>query len=108
LGEGDDDGLKDDKELSNKEIYNKDKEQGHNELARIHSPSCSSLLADTPKPNRWLRRRHGSRKNIVATLLQGWQDWRLSPSETQARPPFTTRNKDEKNQKKNSDQYKIT
>jgi hypothetical protein len=48
LGEGDDDGLKDDKELSNKEIYNKDKEQGQNELARIHSPSCSSLLADTP------------------------------------------------------------
>jgi hypothetical protein len=39
LGEGDDDGLKDDKELSNKEIYNKDKEQGQNELARIHTPA---------------------------------------------------------------------
>jgi hypothetical protein len=74
LGEGDDDGLKDDKELSNKEIYKKYKEQGQNELARIYSPSSPSLQADTPKPNRWLRRGHGSRKNIIATLLQGWQD----------------------------------
>jgi hypothetical protein len=43
LGEGDDDGLKDDKELANKEMYNKDKEQGQNELARIHSPSYKAL-----------------------------------------------------------------
>jgi hypothetical protein len=43
LGEGNDDGLKDDKKLSKKEMYKKDEEQGQNELARIHSPSCPSL-----------------------------------------------------------------
>jgi hypothetical protein len=52
LGEGDDDGLKDDKELSNKEMYKKNEEQRQNKLVRIHSPSYSSLQADTPKPNR--------------------------------------------------------
>jgi hypothetical protein len=86
LGEGDDDGLKDDKELSNKEINKKDKEQGQNGPARIHSPSYPSLQADTPKPNRWLRWRHGSRKNIIATLLQGWQDWCLNPLELKLDP----------------------
>jgi hypothetical protein len=62
LGEGDDDGLKDDKELSNKEIYKKNKDKGQNELARIHSPSYPSFQADTLKPNRWLRQGHSSRK----------------------------------------------
>jgi hypothetical protein len=62
LGGGDDDGLKDDKEHSNKETYKKDKEQGQNKLARIHSLRCPSLQADTPKPNIWLRQEHGSRK----------------------------------------------
>jgi hypothetical protein len=36
LGRGDDKDLNDDKEPSNKEIYKKDKEQGQDNLARIH------------------------------------------------------------------------
>jgi hypothetical protein len=48
LGEGDDVGLKDDKELFNKEIYKKDKEQGQNELAvllfRLIPPSRTDGL----------------------------------------------------------------
>jgi hypothetical protein len=71
LGEGDDDGLQNDKELSNKEIYKKNEEQGQNRLVRIHSPGCSSLLADTPKLNRWIRRGHGDGKNIITALHQG-------------------------------------
>jgi hypothetical protein len=86
----------------------KTKKQGRDKLARIHSPSCPSLQADTTRLNKWLRRGHGSRRNIIATLFQGWQDWCLSPRGTQAQPPFTTTNKDEKNQKKNLDQYEIT
>jgi hypothetical protein len=37
----------------------KNEEQGRNKLVKNHSPGCSSLYADTPKPNRWLRRGHG-------------------------------------------------
>jgi hypothetical protein len=36
LGRGDDKDLNDDKEPSNKEIYKKDKEQGQDDLAKIH------------------------------------------------------------------------
>jgi hypothetical protein len=46
-----DDGLNNDKEPSNKKIFKKDKEQGQDELARIHSPGCPSLHTNTPNPN---------------------------------------------------------
>jgi hypothetical protein len=45
------DGLNNDKEPSNEEIFKKDKEQGQDELAKIHSPSCPSLHTNTLNPN---------------------------------------------------------
>jgi hypothetical protein len=51
LGRGDDDGLNNDKEPSNEEILRKDKEQGQDDLAKIHSPGCTSLYTNTPNPN---------------------------------------------------------
>jgi hypothetical protein len=51
LGRGDDDGLNNDKEPSNEEVFKKDKEQGQDELAKIYSPGYPSLHTNTLNPN---------------------------------------------------------
>jgi hypothetical protein len=48
LGEGNDDGLQDQKVLSNKVIYKKNEEQGWNKLVKIYSRGYSSLYAIPP------------------------------------------------------------